>query len=299
MAGNALAPKPLNALVDAYQRYIGQPFAQLVGGGVRGYFGLDKPEYADALGSEAYRQGQALGNMPGVGAPAGAFKAAAKVVPETAMFIGALAKTWDKASHAKALELEKAGVNPRAIWEQTGTWRGPDGMWRQEISDANAAFRTNFSQAAPNKANNYNASGIEGPIGGMYTHSDLYAAYPELLREERMTLQKRPDWMGTAGESGSYKKGRVAVASKTEDKALSTAAHELQHAVQNKEQFAGGGSEGMFGYGEDAFQQYLRLAGEAEARATQARLNLTPAQRRALFPEDSYDVPFNSLIIRK
>jgi hypothetical protein len=43
---------------------------------------------------------------------------------------------------------------------------------------------------------------------------------------------------------------------------------------------------------------YLRLAGEAEARAVESRMNLTPAQRRALFPLDSYDVPVKSLIYR-
>jgi len=43
---------------------------------------------------------------------------------------------------------------------------------------------------------------------------------------------------------------------------------------------------------------YRRLAGEAEARAPRARMNMTPAQRRATFPEDSYDVPMSDLIIR-
>lgn len=298
MAQNALAPAPLNALAEAYQRYIGRPFAQLAGGGVRGYFGLDAPAYADQLGMEAYRNAQAIGNAPGIGAPAGAFKAAAKVVPEAAMFIGALAKTWDRASNVKAAELEKAGVNARKIWEETGNWRGPDGNWRQEIPDAAAAFRTNFSQAVPSRANNFSAAGLEGPLGGMYTHQDLYAAYPELLRTERMTVQKRPDWMGTAGEHGTYRKGRVEVTSKTEQDALSLAAHELQHAVQRIENFARGGSERDFGAAKDAFEQYKRLAGEAEARAVQARLKLTPEQRRAIFPEDSYDVPLNSLIFR-
>ena len=46
-------------------------------------------------------------------------------------------------------------------------------------------------------------------------------------------------------------------------------------------------------------EYYRRLAGEAEARATQSRINLNPAQRRALFPEESYDVPINQLIIRR
>lgn len=44
--------------------------------------------------------------------------------------------------------------------------------------------------------------------------------------------------------------------------------------------------------------QYQRLAGEAEARATQARMNMDAAQRRATFPADSYDVPIDQLIIK-
>lgn len=62
---------------QAYMTNVGEPTAQLVGGGVRGYLGLDAPEYADSRGMEAYRNAQALGNAPGVGAPAGAFKAMA------------------------------------------------------------------------------------------------------------------------------------------------------------------------------------------------------------------------------
>lgn len=47
-----------------------------------------------------------------------------------------------------------------------------------------------------------------------------------------------------------------------------------------------------------AQEAYRRLAGEAEARATQARMNMTPAERRATFPYESYDVPLNQLIVR-
>jgi hypothetical protein len=64
-------------VADAYMEYVGNPARQLVGGGVRGYFGLDAPEYADAMGMDAYRNAAAFSNVPGVGAPAGAVKAMA------------------------------------------------------------------------------------------------------------------------------------------------------------------------------------------------------------------------------
>jgi len=50
---------------------------------------------------------------------------------------------------------------------------------------------------------------------------------------------------------------------------------------------------------EAAFEGYRRLAGEAEARATETRMNLTDEERRAKFPYESYDVPKSNLIVRK
>jgi hypothetical protein len=45
-------------------------------------------------------------------------------------------------------------------------------------------------------------------------------------------------------------------------------------------------------------EAYRRLAGEAEARATQARMNMNMEQRLNNYPLDSYDVPIDQLIIR-
>ena len=47
--------------------------------------------------------------------------------------IPVLAKTWDAVSAQKAKMLEDIGVDPKTIWQQTGTWKGPDGKWRQEV----------------------------------------------------------------------------------------------------------------------------------------------------------------------
>lgn len=47
------------------------------------------------------------------------------------------------------------------------------------------------------------------------------------------------------------------------------------------------------------FEQYRRLAGEAEARNVETRLNFTPEQRRATPPWQTLDVPEDELIIRR
>lgn len=72
----------LDRAYQAYQQNIGEPFAAMVGGAGRGYLGLDKPEYGGLLAEESYRTGQALGSMPGIGAPAGAFSVGAKAVAQ-------------------------------------------------------------------------------------------------------------------------------------------------------------------------------------------------------------------------
>ena len=240
-----------------------------------------------------------------MGGGMGASRAAPAPAGSVGMFIGKKARTWDAIAAARAAELEKAGVDAKTIWTETGTLKGADGLWRQEIPDVNAGFRGDFNYAAPNKGNAYKP--LDMPIGGAFSHPELYKAYPDLLRTERMSLAKSPDWMPESSNVGSYRKGQVTVRDKTEAGAKSTALHELQHAVQRAEGFQLGGSQEQF-YAEElfrlmaenprvpqsrltkaasdaAFARYLALTGEVEARATQARGSLTAAERRNLPPK--------------
>ncbi len=57
------------------------------------------------------------------------------------MFIGPKAKTWDQAKADAAVRMEQEGRDPVDIWRQTGTFRGADGIMRQEISDVGAIYR--------------------------------------------------------------------------------------------------------------------------------------------------------------
>jgi len=49
----------------------------------------------------------------------------------------------------------------------------------------------------------------------------------------------------------------------------------------------------------DKFTQYARTLGEVEARAVEARRNMTPEERQATFPLKSYDVSPQDVIVRK
>lgn len=287
--------------------------------------------------------------------PGGIAKGAALAAPALGgIFIGKGAKTWDALAAQKAKMLADMGTDPRTIWQQTGTWKGPDGKWRQEISDKTAQYDPE-SLADLKALDDFNYLKHTQPLGGTVEHPQLYKAYPD-IGDIPVHFMPTKDLKGADG-SYSYKHNRLTLADTPKDQ-KSIALHETQHAIQGREGFARGGSpEGMIlalekiaeqkrqqaqemfrlssandpldplrlvkpgarkkglelekearaldqkamnaYHSEQAkFDLYQRLAGEAEARAVQSRMNMTPAQRRATFPEESYDVPLNELIIR-
>jgi hypothetical protein len=161
-----------------------------------------------------------------------------------------------------------------------------------------------------------------------YDHPELHAAYPDIA--EQVVIRQG----GNDGNFiGSYHNDSVTVnkaAATAPGGRNSTTAHEFQHAIQYREGTPYGGNienetmqlirdaveahevaglsraEAIAKVNADAAKynelgrsNYRRLAGEAEARAVQARLKMTPEQRMATFPADSYDVPLDQLIIRK
>jgi hypothetical protein len=56
--------------------------------------------------------------------------------------IGPKAKTWNPTKAQQAEAMEAAGRTPEDIWYATGTYRGPEGRWRQEVDDSKAVHRT-------------------------------------------------------------------------------------------------------------------------------------------------------------
>jgi hypothetical protein len=282
------------------------------------------------------------------------------------IFIGENAKTWDAAAAKRAEELETAGKDVGTIWRETGTFRAPDGRWRQEINDANTVF-----------------VGEKGVFGGyrlpsgdypktpldLLPHEKLKEAYPDIENIRISQPQKLPG-QPDLGQRGSYAPPRKQKSgefntemitmhdyeSATPQDLRTTLIHELQHAIQEREPgFTQGSSPTQFRKrqgpqqavmllneierykvppGEairrferaydrrpdidaislmnavlekkltrerlnelnlEPYEQYRRAGGEAEARAVEARIDLTPEQRKAKFPLQSYDVPINEI----
>lgn len=67
--------------------------------------------------------------------------------------------------------------------------------------------------------------------------------------------------------------------------------HEVQHLIQEEENFARGGDTSK------GNRRYMRLAGEVEARNVVTRHSLSPEERRVLLRSDTQDIPDSSQII--
>jgi hypothetical protein len=285
------------------------------------------------------------------------------------IFIGKSAKTWNQKQADRAAAMEAVGVNPEEIWKETGTFRAPDGQWRQEISDLEAKGK--FTHLPPSEQRLSDVA---------LEHPELSEAYSDLGKIQQFGLRE-PKQRGSyevthiQTEEGPKVLGEAMVVRGPDEDALRSAAlHEMQHAVQRREGFERGGSLAEFknkpipaklkdvafarsmremaiankmrdlGYpiaenkvlnlsrgdtlnkvrdfaekdqqlkallGEyldlnaklakypDKGTQYARLLGEVEARAVQARQDMTPEERRATFPLKSYDIPIEQITVRK
>ena len=264
------------------------------------------------------------------------------------MFVGPRSKSWNAEANARAVQMEKAGATPETIWQETGNYKAPDAAWRQEIPDNLATLRGagKFENVIMN-AYDRGVKATKGQrefyqpytttVGDVLSHGILQEAYPKLMSIE---TQMTPKGSGNRGMLSIDDVGKQILhvnENLPAKQAESTMLHELQHAIQEKENFGRGGSSELvvreanaeaekiakklneMKYGSQEYEKlyeqfvnarknitvdqandmYRRLAGEAEARATQKRQNLTSQQRRAEFPERSYDVPINELIIRR
>lgn len=154
----------------------------------------------------------------------------------TNIFAGPTAKTADHAALAKAQELAASGASRDDIWRETGWMQGVDGKWKFEIDDSAAQL----SGVTPDKAGLFQKS-KSGSFTGL-DHPEYSAAYgdvPGMYGKYGPDVEVRGSYLGDPrGEGPPY----IAVGGPDQNEARSVALHELQHNVQNLEDFATGGN---------------------------------------------------------
>lgn len=242
--------------------------------------------YARANGYTARRTGNGIGQFEWVKENA---QDGAGVLYQ---FAGTQALTADHAALAQAQERIAAGENAESVRQETGWHQGTDGQWRFEIADDRAKIRKNgVRKKNPTFADVYSKTRFERGsnfLEEFLEHKALYAAYPR-LRRAFVALETDPK------AAGSYEAATNTIrlnGGQSLDETLATLLHEIQHAIQEQENFARGGHFAELGYGD-----YRRLAGEVEARNTEARREMDAQARRETAPQATQDVATAEQII--
>jgi hypothetical protein len=214
-------------------------------------FSVLNPDYEgiQRVARPAFAAGTALGIAPMMGA-AGFSRPAAKAATakqQLGMFIGPTSPMFNKQMAFEATKLSKRGKTPQEIWQQTGSVKGPDGQWRQEISDDVSTMKGagEFREIIMNAYDRgYKKTGdqlYKTTVNDVFVNNPLSQAYPELMNVETQMMPKGRTARGSlSGTSG----GQILRMQETlpSNDARSTMLHELQHAIQEREGFAVGGN---------------------------------------------------------
>lgn len=285
------------------------------------------PEAYDAVTNSAMAT-MGLGYGPAVGRMA---MGARPNPSQLNMFFGESAKTADKAILKKAKKMEKDGATRDEIWAATAAKGQPwmkdiRGDWKFEVSDRGMDFKdAGMAKFKKDPVGRYTL------VKDMVRHNKMDDAYG--INSEQRSIRKGDGW----GE-GSWDGADFSLASRPKREMKEAYLHEGQHYVQGKEKHAGGGNPDMItektppkkvkaklaklkrefealpgGSPErsakvnewykiddkySSFGQYKRLLGEADARNTSNRMDMTPAQRAKTPPWKTLDVPEDEIIFQ-
>lgn len=242
-------------------------------------------------------------------------------------YAGEFARTADKETLERAKQMIDGGASAEDIFRETGWFKGADGQWRFEIDDSKMEADTKWGLLRNPDARRYNMlfekaylhdeataedlqelQILEGNLKGVrkspyyldevVKHDALFEAYPAL---RDVVIRFEPN---TGAVPGAYNNGFNEIVLRANlklepEKLKNTLIHEIQHAIQNQENFARGASpeywndrmeEGFSkknAAGEEMLpnELYKNTAGEIEARDVAARRNLSAEERRARMPD--------------
>jgi len=172
------------------------------------------------------------------------------------VFAGINALTADKEALAKAQQMIAQGVDPAQVWKETGWGKGVDGKWRFEINDK---FDITDDGKTIGSSLDYNNGALPalayGDIGvargqQILNHNDLYEAYPDL---KTMEIRAARDVMGEFDNNNQIRLNHSLLSNAVGGRDLgdtvnahSILMHELQHKIQQTENFAKGGNPDQF-----------------------------------------------------
>ena len=219
--------------------------------------------------------------------------AAALNAPMGLTFTGPKSMGWNHDAANTATKLLDNGADPAQVWKDHLIGRMPDGKLFSEIDDSLASY------IQPKKFGSY--------LGDTLNGSDVFAKYPKM---GYMNVKETPYYSYYDTKTKS-----IGIRESSKQK-ISPLLHEVQHAIQDAENWAGGGNPNHMIFDdylpdtkkrineylsilnenphvqgsidnlhkEGKINAYHRLTGEAQARATQDRIKMNMQQRRDNYP---------------
>ena len=232
----------------------------------------------------------------------------------------------DNLSVARKMEEEKKDA--KAIKMATGWELGADGKWRYEMPDAKIKDTINVGGGQIVKRYEDDMLWNGGKLSDVIDAPELFKAYPQ-LKDVRIETDAIMNDMPSNGEYNS-KTNTITIHADELKYMNGILNHEIQHAIQDIEGFAKGGSprlvrgevkkrlaevtkqirqlraegkedeakaiveknRGLYNayQANDDYNSYKSLAGEVEARNVQERMNMTHEERRKTLAESTEDV---------
>ena len=159
------------------------------------------------------------------------------------MMIGPSSALWNKENAFNAAKMLKQGASPEEVWKATGTAKGLDNAFRQEISDEPALLKGmgSFGEIYEHRKAMH---GVTTPtVEEVMRHPELFESYPQL---KGIQVHLLPE---SSRNKASYSpmEGIISVHPKlTSEQATSSILHELQHGIQETEGWNKGADAGMF-----------------------------------------------------
>ncbi|MDQ2077541.1 LPD23 domain-containing protein [Marinimicrobium sp. ABcell2] len=155
-------------------------------------------------------------------------------------FAGRRAVTANQVALAAAMQFTNEGHDSEAVRQKTGWFKGQDDKWRFEISDDQARLKTDQLRLVSRDSH-----GFAGRLADILDHPELFAAYPDLanaLVDVRVDPNELP--AGASFDPGTTRNydqlGDFEAQGRTAEEATTTLLHEIQHAIQYREQFSRG-----------------------------------------------------------
>jgi hypothetical protein len=210
-------------------------------------------------------------------------------------------------------ELLKPKADADKVWQDLGVFRGYDkgtatgSPMKWEIPDTDARFvkdSLSWKRLAPDQMGDHQ---FQGKLGDLLEHPELFKNYPELRDMNVKALHGKGN-----PSSGRQLKNEIEASAENPKELMRTLLHEVQHRVQDIENFGLGGSPDKFSskavrealsndpsladtlfspgssmwkkIAKESMSKYKALPGEVESRSVERRFDMMPEELRKFSP---------------